>query len=517
LIIIVPREASWSAAALCRFLQRTQAEGCEIFWQRTEYAAPTGLGNFWFGFLQRGRAYGADGQRYEVATNKRMIHNLCMAEKIVVLLGDIAHEGVTSALLTSGIAYKVKFLTSSVENWESIIRIFKTHEVKMVLGKLTGDVYARFVSQDYADVGSRLLKEITARPHRLFAYEALLANKISDETEEFSRPPVEVMQKANKLFTANSLDILPYRKRAEVTVSAQSFVKETDEGLLFRLYVPSGRLWGDQLGQLLSLFKDYLSKVAGLNVRLDQQSTSKGVIYAFHGTDLGEEDNDRQKLTKHFEDFTKLTDLCATDPSAAEEILKGTGANAREITQIISRYSKEFRRLQLDLKHAREEKILSIRHRLESELVDVVQPAQQGLIESTVNALIPEVVGNRVSQAMLLPFTKSNVSGQPNITLNFKPQFIEHIEGVVAQEVNGIAQLNNNDKALISLFEQHGGSKATELTSALQELNDDSAPEPGRVTAKQRIKQFLISAADKIGDAAAGVLQTYVEKKLLGL
>jgi len=37
------------------------------------------------------------------------------------------------------------------------------------------------------------------------------------------------------------------------------------------------------------------------------------------------------------------------------------------------------------------------------------------------------------------------------------------------------------------------------------------------LTAKQRIKQFLIAAADKIGDAAAGVLQTNVEKKLLGL
>jgi hypothetical protein len=55
------------------------------------------------------------------------------------------------------------------------------------------------------------------------------------------------------------------------------------------------------------------------------------------------------------------------------------------------------------------------------------------------------------------------------------------------------------------------------VTSALQELNDDSTPEPGRVTAKQRIKQFLIASADKIGDAAAGVLQTYVEKKLLGM
>ena len=392
----------------------------------------------------------------------------------------------------------------------------------MVLGKLTGGIYAQLADPDYKRVSSQLLKEIAARPHRLFAYEDLLANKESSEIDEngddrFWRPTVKIMKTVNELFKVNGIDILPYRKRAEVTVSAQSFVKETDEGLLFRLYVPSGRLWGDQMGQLLSLFKDYLTKVAGLNVRLDQQSTSKGVIYAFHGVDLGAEDNDRKKLTKHFEDFTKLTDLCATDPSAAEEVLKGTGANAREITQIISRYSKEIRRLQLDLKHAREEKILSIRHRLESELLDVVQPAQQGLIEATVNALIPEVVGARVGQAMLLPISQPVAAAQQNITLNFKPQFIEHIEGVVAQEVNGIAQLTNNDKALISLFEQHGGGKAAELTSALQELNDDSAPEPGRVTAKQRIKQFLIAASDKIGDAAAGVLQTYVEKKLLGL
>lgn len=440
-----------------------------------------------------------------------------MAEKIVLLLGDIAHEGVTSALSTSGIAYKVKFLNSSVGNWESIIRIFQTHDVKMVIGKFIGSVYALFTSPAYKDVGCRLIKEIAARHHRLFAYEGLLVNKECSEDEEFSRPPVAVMKKANEFFTANGLDILPYKKRAEVTVSAQSFVKETDEGLLFRLYVPSGRLWGEQMGQLLSLFKDYLTKVAGLNVRLDQQSTSKGVIYAFHGTDLGAEENHRQKLSKHFEDFTRLTDLCATDPSAAEEVLKGTGANARDITQIISRYSKEIRRLQLDLKHGREEKVLSIRHRLESELVDVVQPEQQGLIEAAVNALIPEVVGSRVDPAMLLPFSQPAAAAQQNITLNFKPQFIEHIEGVVAQEVNGIAQLATKDKVLISLFEKHGGDKTAELTSALQELNDDSAPESGRVTAKQRIKQFLIATADKIGDAAAGVLQTYVEKKLLGL
>ena len=201
-----------------------------------------------------------------------MLHNLRMAEKIVLLLGDIAHEGVTSALSTSGISYKWKFLNSSVENWKSIIRIFQKHDVKMVIGKLTGGVYDNFVSREYADVSPRLLKEIAARPHRLFAYEDLLANKESDnkveedEFDRFWRPSVKVMKKANELFRANGLDVLPYRKRAEVTVSAQSFIKEIDEGLLFRLYVPSGRLWGEQMGQLLSMFKDYLIRE---NLRFD--------------------------------------------------------------------------------------------------------------------------------------------------------------------------------------------------------------------------------------------------------
>ena len=152
-----------------------------------------------------------------------MLHNLRMAEKIVLLLGDIAHEGVTSALQTSGIAYKWKFLNSSVENWKSIIRIFQKHDVKMVLGKLTGGIYAQLADPDYKDVSSQLLKEIAARPHRLFAYEDLLANKESSEVDEngddrFWRPTVRVMKMVNGLFKVNGLDVLPYRKRAEVAV-----------------------------------------------------------------------------------------------------------------------------------------------------------------------------------------------------------------------------------------------------------------------------------------------------------
>lgn len=444
-----------------------------------------------------------------------------MREKIVLLLGDIAHEGVTSQLSTAGLSYKHKLLSSSVANWKTIVRLFTSHDVKMVLGKLTGDVYAHLASKHYESVGAALLASIASRPHRLFAFEELIAGEnYYDENEgydRFWRPPVEDVRNVNACLRKHGVDVLPYRKRAEVTVSAQSFLEEVHAGLLFRLYVPAGRLWGDQMGQLLALFKDYLSKVAGLAVRLDQQSTIKGVIYAFHGAETGEDRGKRQDLAKHFEDFTKLTDLCATNPQAAEELLKVSGATTREIAQIISRYSKEYRRLQLDLKHAREEKVLSIRHRLESELVDVVEPSQQSLIDDAVDALIPNLAGAHSGQGLWLPFSQSAKVSQQNITLNIKPQFIDRIEGVVAQEISGLAQLTDSDKTLIHLFKQHGGEKAAELTSALQELNDDSAPKPGRVTAKQRIKQFLLATADKAGDAAFGVLQAYVEKKMLGL
>src|ERR1039457_1424474 len=98
-----------------------------------------------------------------------MLHHLRMTEKMVLLLGDIAHEGVTSALKTSGISYKWKFLNSSIENWKSIIRIFQKHDVTMVLGKLTGEIYDNLDDPDYRSVSSQLLKEIAKRPHRLFA------------------------------------------------------------------------------------------------------------------------------------------------------------------------------------------------------------------------------------------------------------------------------------------------------------------------------------------------------------
>jgi hypothetical protein len=440
-----------------------------------------------------------------------------MPEKLVLLLGDIGQEGVTSLLSTLRLNFKRKSLNSSECNWASIVELFETHEVKTVLGKITGGVYENIVSEYYSAVGPALLKRIAAVPHQLFAYEDLLAGRETGQHDEIRRPSVAVLEKGNRIFAQYGLEILPYRKRAEVTVSAESFLKELTEGLLFRLYVPSARMWGKQIGQLLSLFKDYLSSVLGLNVRLDQQSTGEGTIYAFHEVDLSTMNVNQGELSNQFEEFTRFNDLCISDPTAAEQLLKESHVNAHEIEQIISRYSKEYRRLQVDLKHSREDKILAIRHRLESELVDVLPSDQQDVIDKMVDSLVPNTLNRNLGEALFFPFGEGYHLNAKTITLNFKPQIIERAEGVVAQEVNGIYHLNSQDKELISLFTEHGGKHSPGLTAALQELNDHSAPEAARISAKQRITRFLIAATDKIGDVAAGVLRSYIEKTMLGL
>ena len=434
-----------------------------------------------------------------------------MPEKLVLLLNDITHEGLLSALITAGRKYKQKQLHSREENWHSILALFREYEVVAVIGKILAPTYRYLTDPDYAVIRNELFKRAAAVPNLFFVYEDLLISE-PDLTDEPEPEHIRAMlREGNEFLSAVGIDLLPYKKRAEVTIAAQSFLEEIEEGLLFRLYVPSGRLWDGEIGRLLTLFKDYLVRVVGIAVRLDQISTSKGVIYAFHGQSV----TNRRELTTHFEEFSQFADLCVKDPKSAEELLTRANVKPAEVSQIVARYSKEVRRLQVDLKHAREEKLLSIRHRMESELVDFAEHISPDALARLVDATVPNVVSLSDDSKLLLPYS-SQVTAS-SVTVNVNPQFIHTVRGVVAQEIAGNVNFSEEDRQLIELFEHHAGNEATQLTSALHELNDESAPEAGRVTAKQRIKKFLIGVGKKTGDVAATLLEKYIEKKVMGL
>jgi len=405
-------------------------------------------------------------------------------------------------------------LESTPRNWESIIEYFESYLVRAVLIKLNPNTFRLLGSSEFETVRHLLFSRIASVPNAVFVYEDILTGTVQSEWEEEygPYPAQEILQSVLDWLQPYGLDVMPYKKNAEVTVLAQSFLQDTEKNLILRLYVPAGRIWSNEADRFLQLFRDYLANVAHLTVRLDHRRTNQGTIYEFHGDESGKD----TQLQNEFGRFSELMDLCASNPVAAQQLLKTKELGRDDIIDIVSRYSKEAKRLQVDLKHERERKILSIRHRLESELTDV-SPSQEDwlAISSLVEAALPRGIATSpmaLFPEALLPFqSKFSSSG---MTVNIRPQLIQNVNGVVAQEIYGNQHLTSEDHQLLALIREYGANKAKELEAAVHELSDQGAPQADRLGAKHRIKKFLIEVGKRTTDVGVGILQTYIEKQI---
>lgn len=433
---------------------------------------------------------------------------------LTLLLGWVDHEGILSSLKATGRQYKKKLLTSNPENWATITALFDEFKVSSVLGKFSADVLSALVQPKYAEVREELFGRVSGVPNQIYIHEQLLQEESTDDVrgQLYSRPNMEEMASAIEYLLSKNVEVVPYKTRAEVTVLAESFLEEIDRNLIFRLYVPSGRLWSAEADRFLQLFQDYISKVDRLAVRLDQKRTDFGVIYEFHGeTPPGE-----SSLASEFEDFAKLMDLCATDSEAAASLLAAKQLDTREVTRILERYSKEVRRLQLDIKHEAETKTIAIRHRLESELIEF-SPTQDdwNVIESLVNSVVPRFAAG-------LPAPSSSMTSSPlpyrpaaaNVTYNFRPQFVNTLNGVIASEIHGNQHFQPEHHQLLELIQRHGGAQAKQLETAVYEIADKGVEQVDKLRAKQKLKAFLMAAGKKSSDVAFSVLQKYIESKI---
>ncbi len=432
----------------------------------------------------------------------------------MLLLGWVDHEGILSSLKATGRQYKKKLLDSYPANWATIEAVFKDFQVSAVLGKFSGRVLSLLAHSDYAHVREGLFKEIGAVPNQIFIYEELVQGEQADgiRAEIDPYPSQEEGDAAITFLRANNIEITPYRTKAEVTVIAESFLDELDRNLIFRLYVPSGRLWSDEADRFLQLFQDYVARVDRLAVRLDQKRTDYGVIYEFHG----EAPPGESSLKAEFHDFSKLMDLCATDSDAAASLLKAKNLNAREVTNILERYSKEVRRLQLDIKHDAESKIISIRHRLESELIELAPTSEEWrAMELVVNAVVPTFSSALPSPSRSLSILSAGPHAAPTqITYNFRPQFVNTMNGVIAEEIHGNQHFAPEHHQLLELIREHGGAQTKQLETAVYEVADKGVDQVDRIRAKKRIKSFLMAAGKKTGDMAFSILQKYIEAQI---
>ena len=433
---------------------------------------------------------------------------------LILLLGSVGHEGVLSTLRAAERQYKNKFLESRVKNWESILEYFDDYQIEGVLVKLSPHAISLIASDEYDGIKERLFKKIGSVPNIVFVYEDILSGHFEEGfwADIHHRPSEKARNSVFELLADYDIHVLPYKRNAEVTVMAETFVAETEQNLIFRMYVPSGRLWSNESDKLLQLFRDYLGKIAGIKVRLDQYRTDKGVIYEIHSEEVASASG----IDVEFSEFTQFMDFCVSDPNAAEEMLRGKDVDKKDLIAILSRYSKEAKRLSVDLKHEREQKVLGIRQRLESELVDSIPGATDWeaiglLVDSAVPSLSGAMGAISVDQD---PISLPTNGSSRNLTINVNPQIVETVNGVVAQEIRGDQHITQEAQQLLQVIQNHAGKNARELASAVHELEDESAPKSGRLNAKQKLKKFLIDASGKVGNVALGVLQTYIEKKL---
>lgn len=444
-------------------------------------------------------------------------------QPLVLLIGSVDTEGVVSALKANGRQYKIKRLESYPENWDTISALFDTCKVRCVLVKLSRESWAHLQNPAYSAARDRLFSRVGQVPHAVFVFEDNFATVSPDdvdwtpESSWYENGEGPKRKAVNKLLGDWDLHLIPFRRSAEVTVLATAFIEEVEAGLIFRVYVPAGRLWAEQTDKLLQLFRDYLSRTGHAAVRLDQKRTEHGVIYEFFQAPDSPSAAEPKFLASAFADFSHLLDLTLTDPAAAEELLRAHDVDPTTIVALLTRYSKEARRLQIDIRQEREQRMLAIRHRLESELADALPPgASMSTLLQLADQSVPSlaVMSDLVSKSPQPLRITAGAGG--SVTINMQPQFVEAINSIVAQEIQGDVHLSAEDQQLLALLEEHGGERRAELSSAVRELADDSAPTPQRFSAKQRLKSFVFQLGNKVPEFAANVLVAYLDRRFNG-
>ncbi|CAK2992769.1 conserved hypothetical protein [Vibrio crassostreae] len=421
-------------------------------------------------------------------------------------------------------------LESTTDNWETIVAVFDRYEVTSVVVKMTNTVFDMMISSRYQTLANALLTNISAVPNIFLTHESLISGedsfdeeqrseKLSDidtEIEEeydymysyydqfFTPPKKSTREAVINLFKQFDIDLIPYKKNVELGLLATSFLDQNENHLIFRLYVPSERMWAHEAEKLLKLFREYLHKVSSFDVRQEQYSTNQGVVHEFYAS----HQVDRAEIPREFEEFTQFMNTCVSNPNNAQAILESKNMDSREIVKIVERYSKEARRLHIDLKQERELKSLTIRHRLESELGEYVRSDEDwNAISILVDSVIPKIDGVNTA----LTVDRKSFSPSQNFTININPQIVETVNGIVAQEILGDQHLGTDAKELLDLIEKYGSTKKSELASAVHELSDESAQAEDRINARQKLKGFIYSLGAKGGDIAAGILQTFIE------
>lgn len=436
---------------------------------------------------------------------------------VVVVLGDFSHEGLTAKIESLGFMVINKRFRSLPPNWEKIVLLLKELNAEgrlaVVFGYLPTPTLLLVAEEQYDEVRPALMSELENVKTVFFVYEDNLLGIVeplpweivdSEEDEDndipwrtignFKQQPdrqewlgenehlinraMEILTEWTKL----NIEVLPFRKRSDVTIRMFEALEDAQSGVFLRLYVPHGRYQSEQFEDFLTLFTRYLRDVEGKEFSVDVQRTSRGTTYIFKGRGDTSSLEEMHEATQRFDHFLVLAQ---NDPTVAERLLIDAGTSANEAGFIVAKYARSFRRLHLETRHEFERRRLMLVQQLEAELLDTSEAS-----------ILPIPADNKPSALFAV------VGNTAPVTINMAPTTTISKESNMAIEnvISGNIVYTNEDRAIISILSEVKDSvKALQLRSDLDRLKDPAASPEDRRTAVQKLKGFLYSAGRSIG------------------
>jgi len=446
--------------------------------------------------------------------------------KPFLFLSDADSETTKSRLRVSGIPYLKKRLESGPDNWMSIASLLQDEPIAGVLVKLSvKTMMQKLMLLEYEEAQEEVFRRVAALPHVVFVHStffglSLAGSSGADDDEDadswfgpegyFFTLDGDERDWMLDFFEEYGLNVVPYRRNAELSVLAAEFIESRQQNLLFRFYVPEGRLYAAQTTDTLALFRDYLVRSLRMQIRQTTRTTPSGTVYEFFGD--GELAAD--EVASHLPGFSRVMDLSLSDPSAAEAMLVASGADPVEVARLVTDYAKRARRILRDLRQEREQKLLTIRHRFEDELDDIAPNMAPSALKQIVDQLIPEPA--EPGAALMTPNVSLSHQSIGSLVVNYNPQFYDKVEGIVAQTIHGNQTIGIEASQLLDFIRQQGSK--TELTSAVYELEDPDTPPERKLSAGRRLQAFLgmvgEKVTEKVVEAGIASLQAYIQTKL---
>jgi hypothetical protein len=279
--------------------------------------------------------------------------------------------------------------------------------------------------------------------------------------------------------------------------------------LLFRIYIPSARLYADEAERLLTLFREWLITTRGHGVRQSGYRTASGQMYEFFA-DQSVIPVDLQQELDHFSNF--LT-LCTEDPAVAVDLLAATTLDRGSSEDLVARFARDVNRLHLDLQEERDKRILNLGYSLQRELLEagvVLRQVPSRQIRDLLERLVPGPSAAESLAVLALPR-----AAQPTapVTVNFSPQIISAMESTIIQNVQGTVHLSPSAQQLLALIYKHGRQKAAALESDVYELEDADARPADRSAAERRLRKFIGQLAGTVKPVVIDFISKYLESK----